>query len=250
MTQTPPLILGHRGARKYAPENSIPAFKKAISLSLDGVEFDVMSTLDGLPVVVHDDNLHKLTGQDIHVHKTPYVDLQNIDIGRQYSSFYAGETIPIFKEVLALFKETSMLLNIEIKYQPSQHKNFIRRVLEMIEESGLAGQVIISSFNREMLYRIGRAAPHLKRSLLLHQTSFFFVNAVFFASMLAVNGLNPHISRLNKYSMRYAQTRGFYVITWTANSVEEIEKAVKFGVNGIITDEPVLAREILKKYYG
>ena len=110
-----PLVIAHRGARKYAPENSVPAFKKAFEMGLDGVEFDVMSSSDGVPVVVHDDNLTKLTNLHIHVHKTPHIDLNNIDIGGKFNPYFSGEIIPTLKEILELFANTNMLLNIELK---------------------------------------------------------------------------------------------------------------------------------------
>ena len=246
----PPLILAHRGARRYAPENTISAFKKVIELKLDGVEFDVQSTSDGLPVVIHDDNLHKLTGRHLHLHKTPYVDIINLDAGRQFSPYFSGEGIPTFKDVLAVFKGTGMLLNVELKSQARQNKNFVPRVIETIKDAGLESQVLVSSFSRELLYKVGRAAPYLKRSLLLRPRAFFFLDVLFSATILAVCGINPHISILNKYLMRYANARGMNVMTWAANEPYEIRKAIKLGVLGIITDEPLLAKEIIKEIYG
>ncbi|MBI2092293.1 MAG: hypothetical protein HYY43_03950 [Deltaproteobacteria bacterium] len=245
MKNNRPLIIGHRGARKYAPENSISSFNKAIELKLDGVEFDCMSTSDGLPVVIHDDNLFKLTGVEIYLHKIPYVDLINLDIGKQYNAFYSGEKIPTLKEVLELFSGSNMLLNIELKHQPHQNRRFLTRVVELIADMKNLPEIIISSFSRETLYNIGRIAPHLNRSLLMRVKAFFFVDAVFFANMLAVNGINPHISITNKFLVKLARMRGWRLITWTANNPDEIRKACNLGVDGIITDDPVLAREVI-----
>lgn len=246
----PPLIFGHRGARKYAPENSISSFKKAIELKLDGVEFDVMSTSDGVPVVVHDDNLDRLSGKHIHLHKTPFVDIQKLDIGRSFSPFFGGEKIPTLKEVLKLFENSNMFLNIEIKKQSHQHKNFLKNVVETIENSPLKNKVTISSFNREILYQIGRIAPQINRSLLLHPKAFFFLDVIFFANILCVCGINPHISRLNKRMISYARLKNLKVMVWTPNEPKDIRKAINLGVDAIISDEPALVKEMVKEHYA
>jgi glycerophosphoryl diester phosphodiesterase len=245
MKNNRPIIIGHRGARKYAPENSMSSFKKAIELKLDGVEFDCMSTADGLPVVMHDDNLFKLTGAEISLHKTPYVDVINLDIGKRYNAFFSGEKIPTLKEVLELFSGTNMLLNIELKHQPHQNKRFLTRVVELIDGARNLPEIIISSFSRDLLYQIGRIAPKINRSLLIRTKAFFFVDAIFFANMLAVSGINPHISITNSFLMKLAKMRKWRVITWTANDPDEIRKVCGLGVDGIITDEPVLTREVI-----
>lgn len=240
-----PLIIAHRGARKYAPENSIPAFKKAIELGIDGVEFDVMSTCDGVPVVVHDDNLIKLADQHIHVHKTPYIDLKNIDIGRKFNPYFSGETIPTLKEVLEVFADANTLLNIELKEQANQYKNFVPRIIELINQFKKPTQIIVSSFSRNLLYKFGREAPHIRRALLLRPKAFFFLDVLFFANILAVHGINPHMSLLNKYLIKYARGRGLKIITWTVNGVDDIKRAVALGVDAIVTDDPLLAMEII-----
>lgn len=241
-----PLIICHRGARRYAPENTIPAFKKAIALGVDGVEFDVMSTLDGVPVVIHDDNLQRLTGRHIHIHETRFADIENIDIGRQFNPFFADEKIPTLKDVLQLFDGTNMLLNIEVKRQRHQHRNFLKHTLELVRQYGGRQRIIFSSFGREILYKIGRAAPEYKRSLITTPRAFFFLDALFFANMLAVSGMNPHISLLNGLFMRYARARKWDVMPWTVNEPDDIERAIRLGVDAIITDDPKLVMEIFR----
>lgn len=247
MTST--LILAHRGARKYAPENSVSAFKKAIELELDGVEFDVLSTSDGVPVVIHDDNLHKLTGKRLHVHKTPYIGLKDVDIGARFHPYFSGERIPTLKETLEVFAGTNFLLNIEIKQQHHQHKHFIQDVVETLNNSGLKNeQIIVSSFDRKILYQVGRIAPHLNRSLLVRPSAFFFLDILFSANILRVTGINPHISILNKFVMLFAKIRNWKVLVWTANEPEQIKKALGLACDGIMTDDPLLAKEILKDH--
>ena len=243
-----PLIFCHRGARRHAPENSISAFRKAIDMDIDGVEFDVMSTSDGLPVVVHDDDLTRLTGRHIHVSKTPYVDLKDIDIGNKHNAYFTGEYIPTLKETLDVFRGTDLTLNIEIKRQGKKNRSFLGNVIQTIRDFSMEDRVVVSSFSREIVYQVGRLAPEIERMLLVNPGAFLFLDIFVFANMLAVRGLNPHIRLLNGYIMKYARLRGFKVFTWTVNTPEEIQKALRLGVDGIITDDPVLVKEMMS--YG
>jgi len=243
-----PIILCHRGARHHAPENSISAFRKAIELEVDGVEFDVMSTADGLPVVIHDDNLSRLAGRHVHVHKTPYVDLKDIDIGRTHNPYFTSEYIPTLKETLDVFRGSGLRLDIEIKKQRHQNGNFLKNTLQTIKDFGMEDQVMLSSFSREVIYQVGRLEPGIERALLLAPGAFFFLDVFVFANMLAVRGLNPHVRLLSGYLMKYARLRGFKIFTWTANDPEDIRKALRLGVDGIITDDPVLVKEMMS--YG
>lgn len=247
---TPPLVIAHRGARKYAPENSISAFRKAVELGLDGVELDVLCTSDGIPVVCHDDDLKRLSGEHVHIHRTPYSMLKEKDIGRLFNPFYAGERIPSLKEALDVFTGTNMLINIEVKSQPHQHGHFMERVVDTIEASGLKPQITVSSFKRNLLYRLGRIAPEIRRAQLLLPRAFFFLDAVFSASMLEVHGINPHVSKLSKGIMKFARKRNLSVITWTANRPEDIRRSIDMGVDGVITDEPALVKEMIRDTYG
>ncbi|MBI4365660.1 MAG: glycerophosphodiester phosphodiesterase, partial [Deltaproteobacteria bacterium] len=99
------LILAHRGASKYAPENTLPAFRKALELGIDGVEFDVQLTRDKVPVVIHSDHLAPWTTTYEFVYRTPLRALETIDVGSVFGAAFAGERIPTLEAVLALLAE-------------------------------------------------------------------------------------------------------------------------------------------------
>ncbi|PIR16726.1 MAG: hypothetical protein COV46_07110 [Deltaproteobacteria bacterium CG11_big_fil_rev_8_21_14_0_20_49_13] len=251
MTGTPPLILAHRGTRKYAPENSIPSFIKAVELGVDGVEFDLLSTADGLPIVCHDDNLHKLSNKHLHIHRTNWRDLKDVDIGKLFNPFYAGENIPTLKEALEVLAGKNMFINIELKKQPQQNGDFVKNVVETLDlYKGSFRGVLLSSFSKELLYQAGRAAPQIDRGLLLLPRAFFFLDALFFGNILVVQWLNIHTSSLGGRIMRHAKAKGLKVFVWTPNEVNDIKKALEAGVDGIISDEPVLVKEVVREHYG
>jgi glycerophosphoryl diester phosphodiesterase len=205
-----------------------------------------MSTLDGVPVVIHDNSLQRLTGRHIHINETRFADIDKIDIGRQFNPFFADEKIPTLKDVLHLFDGTGMTINIEVKKQRRQCRSFLKNLLEMVGRYGGRERVVFSSFSRDILYRIGRSAPEYKRCLLTAPRAFFFLDILFFANILAVSGINPHISLLSGPLVRYARARKWEVVPWTVNEPDDIEKAVRLGVNAVITDDPKLVMEIFR----
>ena len=109
-----PLIIGHRGAKGLAPENTLPAFRAGMAAGADGVEFDVQRTVDGHLVVFHDDDLKRLAGVDGRIVKRTLAMLRELDVGRYAGAQYAGEIIPTLDEVLDALPD-DCFLNIEAK---------------------------------------------------------------------------------------------------------------------------------------
>ena len=106
---TKPLIIGHRGAKGLAPENTLPAFRAGIAAGADGVEFDVQRTVDGHLVVFHDDDLKRLAGVDGRIVKSTLAMLRELDVGRHAGPQYAGEVIPTLDEVLDTLPDRLLL---------------------------------------------------------------------------------------------------------------------------------------------
>src|SRR5678815_2223735 len=134
-----PLIIGHRGASAVAPENTLAAFRKAIEVGADGIEFDVRLTRDGVPVVIHDDNLKRTGGRPDLIRATSLADLQRADVGswftRAPNETYAGERIPTLEPVFQLFEPTNSLLYLEMKSDASQRSDLAQAVCQSIRTS-------------------------------------------------------------------------------------------------------------------
>ncbi|PIR20530.1 MAG: hypothetical protein COV45_05650 [Deltaproteobacteria bacterium CG11_big_fil_rev_8_21_14_0_20_47_16] len=241
-----PLVIAHRGANREAPENTLPAFERALEMGVDGIECDVMLTSDKVPVITHDDSLSKHSTTYGHIHKTTYKSLKTVDVGSHFSSEFAGVRIPTLSEMLALFRPTSMLLNIEIKVQPQIANGVEKIVADTIHEFGMDDQVIISSFSPMILWRIKQCAPHLRRALLTQPRAFFFLHMRFFAKVLDVWGVNPSLSAADQKLEQLARDNGWSVMVWTLNTTDAFAKAASFGVDGIITDDPPLLQNWLR----
>src|SRR5687767_2537589 len=115
MIRFDPPVIAHRGASFYAPENTMAAFRKAAQLGVNWVEFDVVATKDGMPVVFHDDELNRTTNGVGMLSDYSHAYLQTLDAGSWFDARFAGETIPTLAQVLTFLAEMKLNANIELK---------------------------------------------------------------------------------------------------------------------------------------
>lgn len=243
-TQPTPLIFAHRGASTLAPENTLPAFAKAIELGADGVELDVHLTQDGVPVVLHDADLGRYTSSHRVVWDTPFRALQTIDVGRPFHADFTGTRIPTLTQVLTLLAASPLQINLEIKSQPYWHFGIEVAVVRAVREFGLESRVIISSFSPLVLWRLARLAPDLARGQLLNPRAFPFLQARIFGRLLRVTHLHPATSLLTPRLLAYARRCRWKLVVWTANTPETLLHARAVGADIVITDDPRLAQHV------
>ena len=239
---TRPLLLAHRGARKVAPENTIPAFKRAIKMGFDGVEFDVVLTKDKIPVVFHGNDLSHTTRSNGLIHETPLHEIEKIDAGSLFDPHYKGEQIPTLTQVLKIMAPGNLMLNIEIKSQPGRHNGVENIVGQVIKNHDLGDRVVISSFSPLILRRFNKLFPEIRTSLLIGPNPFFFLKTLLFANMLKASSIHPVFQYTSEALVSFAQNRKWKVFVWNVNTRQEYARSVDLGVDGIITDEPELLK--------
>ena len=144
---TPPIILGHRGASKYAPENTIAAFDLALKQKADGFELDTMLSADGNPVVIHDNTVNRTTNGTGKVDWHMAGQLKDLDAGSKFSPDFAGEKIPLLEEVFTYFKGKA-LINVELKNFHTPSNLLPKIVFNLAQDVGILDQIIFSSFFR------------------------------------------------------------------------------------------------------
>src|ERR1044072_5920589 len=110
-----PLIIGHRGASAVAPENTMAAFREAIAVGADGIEFDVRLTRDGVPVVIHDSTLRRTGGLSLRIAELTWAEVAKVDVGSWFSRSFANETVPSLAELFTLFQSNNSTLYLEMK---------------------------------------------------------------------------------------------------------------------------------------
>ena len=118
---TAPLIIGHRGASAVAPENTMAAFREAIAVGANGIEFDVRLTRDGIPVVIHDSTLQRTSGLPHRIADLTWSELKTIEVGSWFArkknlppGSFTQETVPSLRELFTLFQANDLVLCLEM----------------------------------------------------------------------------------------------------------------------------------------
>lgn len=230
-------ITSHRGASAVAPENTIPALQKAIELLSDYAEIDVQETKDGVVILLHDSSLKRTAKISKNIWEVPYMELIKYDAGSWFSKEFENTRIPTLAEVLQLCKGR-INLNIEIKVN-GHEKELIEKVVRMIEQYDFEQQCVISSTSYRALAKVKELNQNLKTGYILSLAYGDFYTSEF-ADFFSVKS-----SFINEDMVRLSHRLGKEIHAWTVNSRTELERMKQLGVDNIITDKPLLAREVL-----
>ena len=265
----------HRGARGYAPENTMPAFKKAHELGAEVIELDVNLTKDGHVVVFHDFVLKRTSNISVHpelqkkgektgVHNLTLKELRTLDAGKWYAEVdpfgqitndnvskkeveaFTGTVIPTLEEVLVFIKESGMLLNLEIKDQTkigNDDQTLVYKVLELITQYDVKAQTMISSFNHNYLRTIQKEMPDMPLGVLVEER---LENPVEYCKKLGAVAYHPSRRFTTADDIKRLREAGLMVNIWTINSEHELHVFADWGANGLISDFPDLAKAAAK----
>ncbi|MEJ2402612.1 MAG: glycerophosphodiester phosphodiesterase family protein, partial [Xanthomonadales bacterium] len=225
-------VMAHRGASAAAPENTLAAIRGAIESGADWVEIDVQETADGEIVVVHDSDLKKIGGSSLVVGRSTLAELQTVDIGSWFDPRFSDQRLPTLREVLTLCRDR-IGVNIELKYYGTERR-LEEGVAEIVDELGMADQVIAMSLSLPGIRRMAEVRPGWKTGLL---SSVAVGNlAGLDVDFLALNG-----RAANRRTVRQLHDQGKEVFVWTVNDPVSVAVMASRGVDGIITDEPAMA---------
>lgn len=228
-------IYAHRGARAYAPENTLSAFQKAIQLKADGIELDVHMTRDGEIVVCHDHDISRTSNGTGLINEQRLAQLKQYDFGSWFAPRYKGEKIPTLAEVLALVHNTPLLLNIEIKNAPLVYPDLEQKVLDILARFEMSHRVIISSFHHPSVYRVKLIDPHIRTGVLLEGRP---LDPVSLVTSARADCLHPCWIYLDEEVSRSLKANGISLNVYTVNSLQEYGFIRHLQVDGLITDYP------------
>ncbi|MDO5084022.1 glycerophosphodiester phosphodiesterase [Arachnia propionica] len=237
-------IWAHRGASAYAPENTIPAFKQAIEMGADGIEFDVQRSADGQLVVIHDETVNRTSNGVGKV-----VDLSLEQLRRcNFSNGFVGTRhvqIPTLKEVLELLEPTHVTINIELKNTVEFYPGMEHDVVSLVNEAGLQDRVIYSSFNHFSLANLRGVVPPERLGLLYSDGLY---DPWKYANQFGAGALHPHFIALYQPNyMWLCHEAGVRVNTWTVDDDHAIKHLVSLGVDAVITNFPDRARRVIDR---
>lgn len=230
-------VMAHRGASFSAPENTLAALRQAIEDGADWVEIDVQETLDGEVVVVHDSDLMKLANNPLKIWDATAAELESIDIGSWFAASYASQRVPTLRQVLELCKGKVGVI-IELKYY-GHDQALEERVIQIVEELGMSEQIMVMSLKADRVQRVRRLRPTWVCGILMSvavgdidslDVDFLAVNGAFVGRSL--------VNRVHKAKMK--------IFVWTVNDVGTMSMLMNRGVDGVLTDRPSLARDVLE----
>ncbi len=229
-------VTAHRGASGDAPENTLAAVALAVEAGADYVEIDVRQTADGVPVLLHDEALFRTTRVYNDIGNVTYCEAADYDAGSSFSAAYAGEGIPALSQVLEQYGG-KIGFNIELKVLRS--REFTNRVVELIEEYHLEDSCVITSTSYEQLEWVKEQNPAIKTGQILS-----FVYGAFYEST-AADFFSIRSDFVTESLVEKIHFVGKELHVWTVNKESELRRMKTMGVDNIITDKPVYAREVL-----
>ena len=221
--------IGHRGAKGYAPENTLMAFQKAVDMAVDGIELDVHLSLDGAIMVIHDPTIDSTTNGKGAVNKLSLQELKSFVIKETHD-----ERIPTLEEVFDLVNQ-QCFINIELKNYETA--DVVVALIEkyVSEKNWNYIDFIVSSFDWNALQQVFFLNDKIPIGVL---TATDLELAIAFAKFIKAKSIHPYFHLLTEENTALMQEKGFEVFTWTVNEIEDIYTIKLLNINGIITDFP------------
>lgn len=238
-------IWAHRGSSHTYIENTMEAFEQAIIDQADGVELDLQRTADGVLVVFHDESLKRLTGQDKLLHEVNYRQVQNYPLTAPKKVLNQSQErpfIPTLEEVLLLLLGTGLWINIELKNSKLPYPGLEDEVMAMVAAFDLQERVIYSSFNHASIRYL---SPRVGAKHCAVLTSKPVKHPGAYLDEVGAGVYHPKKSILKETkTIKSLQAEGKQVNLWTVDDEESLRTCFQVGVDGIITNEPKLAKRI------
>lgn len=267
--------MAHRGFRAIAPENTLLAAQKGYESGADYWEMDVAASLDDELVIIHDDNLARTTdAEELFPNRSPWTvydftlaELKSLDAGSWYAkadqfrqiaagrvtkqdlASFGGIKVPTLAEALELTKKNGWKVNIEIKDATGRACDpwIVEKTADLVRAMEMTESVVVSSFNHAYLVRMKKAMPEIRVAALIDKP---IADPVSVLTRIGAMALNPNFKYLDEDTVKKVRAAGFDVFVWTPNEKPDMERLVRWGVTGLITDFSDRALAVLGRPMG
>lgn len=245
-----PLIIGHRGASRYAPENTLAAFRAAAEAGAAGVEFDVRLAKDGVPVVIHDETLVRTGLRDDKVADLTSMQLAAIDVGSWFNrkhpkrarAEFSQETVPTLNQTLSLVGSFKGPIYVELKVDEGDPSELVRAVCDVIRGSPLLPQIIVKSFRLAAIPEVRCQLPTVSTAALFAPRIMNFLrrrkHIVTIAREFGADQISLHRSMVTRRLVDRAIEANLAVTVWTADDPIWLKRCRKLGIGALITNDP------------
>lgn len=238
-----PKVIGHRGAAKAAPENTLVSMREAKRQGATWVEIDAKLTADNKVILLHDDLLDRTTSGKGAAAQASLAEIRGLDAGAWFAPAFAGEKVPTLEELVAEVLSLGLGLNVEIKPCPGREHvtaEFVLRELQRLWPSGGAVQapkLLISSFAYDSLKVAHELAPEFPRAVLIEDQP---ENWRALCEGVAAIGLNPWHKTLTPEWTKAIKQAGYLIATYTVNEPARARELFGWGVDSVFSDAPGL----------
>lgn len=230
-------IVAHRGSSRFAPENTLAAVRKAVEQRADRVEVDVQLTKDGHVVLFHDSTLQRIANRPERIKELDLAEIQEIDAGSWFDAKYNNEKIPTLSETLDTFLP---YVNFNIELKPDGNsQELAHAVVEIIKERNAFRQCDLSSLDKQAILNAKELDDRVTIGIILP-----LITGNFQADD-KMDYYSVETSQISIAKLDEAHQLGRAVYVWTVNDNADFTKMRELQVDGVITDEPFLARKFL-----
>jgi len=246
-----PLLAAHRGGSLLWPENSLLAFRNALALGADFIEFDVHLSRDGEVMVIHDATLYRTTTGAGPVRDRSVAELKAFRL-KDWSGTVTAETVPTLNEVVevAARAKRRMLLEIKVDAGKARYPGIEEKVLAILDRHAMTASTVVMSFEAPTWRRVRELRPEVATC------------ALYSARALARSSLSAELDTLRAAGVRFigvehtvvdavavkqAQGAGIGLGAWTVNAPADMKRMIEAGVTILITDQPDMAKTLLNR---
>lgn len=233
-------LIGHRGARGEAPENTLAGFHYLRSLGVRAVELDIQVSADKELVVIHDGFLERSTLAQGQVQEKTVAELWQADaLHRSFPDWPGQEGVPTLRAVMEVLHDFEHI-QFEVKARSEDDSRVVAEKFPLLwREFGFGERAFSTSFNPRYLQLLKESAPEIPRGFLFEKD--FSGDAIAIAQTLDCRSIGPHQERCTAALIAHAHSTGLLVSTWTVNTVERMQELARDGADSLITDLPTLA---------
>ncbi len=243
---SPPLVIAHRGASAYRPENTLPAYALAVEQRADMIEIDLHRSRDGAIVIAHDAELTALGGEGAIGDKT-LAELKALNSSGKENERGA---IPTLEEVLDGFGHV-LPFNLELKWgKEGPYPGLEAQTLEAVESRGLLERTIFSSFDDSILAEIRRISPAARLAVLVDPAQPGLDRLLDCARGLAAEAVNPHFLLAGADLIRAAHSADLAVYAYTVDDPARMLDLINAGIDGLFTNCPDRMRAVVDQAEG
>jgi glycerophosphoryl diester phosphodiesterase len=241
------VVIGHRGASAYHPENTMLAFRAAYQMGADMIELDITLSKDGIPVVIHDATLKRTTNGTGKVSHYTLAELQKLDAGSWFDEAHKGERIPTLEEVLQ-FAKGKIAVNIEIKPEAVTDKaegGIEEKALNLVKTYGMESYVIFSSFHYQALKHLRSLDVDISTALLYEKKQSAKHSPSELVRKYDVQAFNCSFREFSKKWAKDTAEHEIPVFIYTVNKQRRMRKMIKRGASGIFSNRPDVLKQVV-----